>query len=130
MEFEKSKPTILIAEDDVPTNRLFQIYLKSEFKGKVVSAYNGDQAVEQCQVHEPELILMDVNMPYKDGITAIKEIRASGYENPIVVITAYPETKKECLKAGADILIPKPVGKAEFLKQLDKILKDTEKLTC
>ena len=121
---------IIIADDDIPTTKLFQFYLKkSGFKGEIVPAYNGIEAIEQCWSHHPELIFMDINMPFKDGITAIEEIRAGGFTNPIVVITAYPESEKRCFEAGANAVVSKPVSKEVFLNQVEKFFKTIEKVT-
>ncbi|MCH8011548.1 MAG: response regulator [Candidatus Marinimicrobia bacterium] len=121
MAYKMSISKILIVEDDIPTNRLFQFFLKSNFDGEIISAHDGYEAVEKCIEHQPELIFMDINMPYKDGITAIQEIRTSGYTNPIVVISSYSDsTKKKCYDAGADAVITKPIAREDFLGLVKK----------
>lgn len=112
---------ILIAEDDIPTNRLFQFFLKSNFDGEIISVYDGYEAVEKCIEQQPELIFMDIDMPYKDGITAIQEIRTNGFTNPIVVISSYSDSrKKKCYDAGANAVIIKPIGREDFLSLIKK----------
>ena len=127
MKSKKLNAKVLIADDDIPTTKLFRFYLKnSGFNCEVIPAHNGVEAIEQCWSHLPEIIFMDINMPYKDGITAIEEIRAGGFTNPIVVITAYPESEERCLKAGANAVVSKPVSRENFLKQFKKFCKNVK----
>ena len=132
----KLSQTVLIVEDDIPTNKLFQYYLssglrgKSEFEGEIIAVYDGKQAVEQCRIHAPELIFMDLNLPVKDGISAIEEIRSSGFTNPIIVITNFARVATEtCYKVGADVVMSKPVSKRGFIRQFKKFYKGSEKST-
>ena len=123
MNLEELAATILIADDDIPTTKLFSLYLKnSGFSGEIIPAYNGIEAVEKCWLYYPELVFIDINMPFKDGISAIEELRAGGFTHAIVVITSYSEFEKQCLAAGADVVLSKPVSRDEFLKQVKKFL--------
>lgn len=123
MNLDELDTKILIAEDDLMCNLLFQNYLKSGFKGKILTAYNGIEAVEKCLKHQPELVFMDINMPYKDGINAIKEIRADGFQNPIVVITAFGDrTREQCYEVGADLVVQKPIARDKFNGLVKKYL--------
>jgi hypothetical protein len=70
-----------------------------------------------------DLILMDVSMPIKDGISATKEIRAKGYNLPILALTAHAmnEEKKTCIDAGMNDFISKPVRAQELKLILDSL---------
>ena len=112
---------ILIVEDDIPPNRLFHFFLKSNFDGEIISAYDRNDAIEKCIEHQPELIFMDIDMPYKDGITAIQEIRTGGFTNPIVIISSYNDSiKMKCYDAGADAVITYSIEREDFLGLVKK----------
>jgi len=110
---------ILIADDDININKLFKYYLKTVFQGTVLSAFDGEDALNKCLSNSPDLLLLDIKMPIMDGITVIKELRAKNFSAPIIVITAYDtHLSQECYKAGADIVILKPVIREEFINNL------------
>ncbi len=130
MNKEEKKPLVLIVEDDKAVNKLFEFYLRSEFNGTILSAYDGVSGVEKCLKYQPDVVFMDIKMPFKDGITAIQELRDAGFQNPIFVFTAYNDTLTErSLEAGANVVIPKPVWRDEFLKQFRRFYKVDEKLS-
>lgn len=114
--------SVLIVDDDKGINTLFEFYLKtSGFKGKILKAYNGQEAIEVCKNQEPSLIFMDIQMPVVDGISATKIIRGLGYKNPILIVSAWAELEQErCMAAGASAVIHKPVVKDELLLHFKK----------
>jgi DNA-binding response OmpR family regulator len=120
-EDEKLDGIILIADDDININNLFKYYLKTVFKGTVLSAFDGLDALNKCLNNSPDLVFLDISMPIKDGIVVIKELRAKNFGAPIIVITAHEkDLRQECFEAGADIVIPKPVIRQEFINNLFK----------
>ncbi len=114
-------PLILIVEDNEANISTFSSYLIA--KGyRLLVARDGREAVEITKVHQPELILMDIQMPFMDGLEAIRQIRldSSLAEIPIIALTALAMTgdREKCLEAGANDYLTKPVK----LKQLVKII--------
>jgi signal transduction histidine kinase/ActR/RegA family two-component response regulator len=104
---------ILLAEDD-PVNQEVAIALLREVAGLSVDvAQDGARAVAQARDHRYALVLMDIQMPEMDGITATRLIRLMpGCENlPIIAMTgnAFAEDEKECLDAGMSAVVHKPV---------------------
>lgn len=106
---------ILIVDDD-PTN-LFVLdeFLQSEGYN-TITATNGAEAVEQFNLHTPNLILMDLSMPVMDGFEATRQIFAKVAAGEIVqpVILAVsanvtPEWRESCLKIGMEDFIEKPI---------------------
>ncbi len=120
---------ILLAED-IAINREIVITLLEETLVKIDCAETGLEALDMfCQ--DPglyDLILMDVQMPQMDGITATQEIRALGTENalavPIVAMTAnaFKEDAEACLRAGMNDHLGKPVDIDELIAVIEKYL--------
>ncbi|MGB8688343.1 MAG: PAS domain S-box protein, partial [Microcoleus sp.] len=116
-----SNPLILLAEDNEATISTVSSYLRA--KGyRILLAKNGQEAIALAQSENPNLILMDIQMPGIDGIEAMRQIRL--YPNlvdvPIVALTALAMTgdRDRCLEAGANDYMTKPVK----LKQLAAII--------
>jgi CheY-like chemotaxis protein len=105
--------------DDVATNRqLVAAVLKAQGHDATM-AVDGDEAVELAAGGRFDLILMDVNMPRMDGLTATRTIRAGGGPNartPIVALTAnaFPEEIAACLEAGMSGHLAKPIDIARL----------------
>ena len=108
---------VLIVDDDLGLVRLLEFYIKSSgFKGEILSANNGQEAIDFCKEKFPGIIFMDVHMPGVNGILATRAIRGMGYKNPILIVSSWAEIERErCLAAGADGLILKPVTRDDFV---------------
>ncbi len=108
--------TVLIADDQPDMLR----FLKSELAPhyNIIEATDGQQAVDKAAAFTPDIILLDMMMPEKDGIQAAREIRAApATQNvPIILITAHvdEETKLNALRAGASDFLPKPFSTTEL----------------
>ena len=117
---------IMIA-DDSDSVRLVLKDIVSIGKFELVGeAINGDQAVEKFNALKPDLLLLDLAMPKKDGLTVIKEIKASHPEAKIIVVTAAGDQKiiNECLQQGARSYISKPFDFANVISTIKSSLKD------
>jgi len=104
--------TILIVEDTEDT-RFFMKFLLEHNGYLVLEAANGFEAIEVTKLKHPELILMDMSMPFMDGLTATRLIRALEVDGnvPIIAVTAkaMKGDRQKCLEAGASDYITKPV---------------------
>ena len=110
--------TILICDDQPDIVNALKIYLAPEGY-RILTAYNGQEALELVRQEELSLILMDVMMPRMDGITATAKIRE--FSNvPILFLTAKSETQDMVLglNTGADDYITKPFEPAEVLARV------------
>lgn len=119
---EKSKQTILIAEDDEINFAYFKALLTHDLI-EIIHASNGIEAIEKCQSHpEIELVLMDLKMRDMDGFEATTRIKSFRKHLPIIAITAYSEVedKEMAMQAGCDEFITKPVKKDFLLKKLEE----------
>jgi CheY-like chemotaxis protein len=120
----KDIPMILMAEDNMANIQTIGGYL--EAKGyNMQYAYNGQVAVTLARQLQPSLILMDIQMPVMDGLTAIKKISAdiAMKDIPIIALTALamPGDRERCLAAGATEYISKPVKLKELLVLVEKL---------
>ena len=112
---------VLVAEDSPDTRRLLLVYLRQAgATGEV--AENGQAAVARAigawRSGRPyDLILMDVQMPQMDGVTATSVLRAHGYRGRIVALTAnaMEADRQRCMAAGCDGFLTKPIQSAAFL---------------
>jgi len=69
---------------------------------KLLTAGNGDDAIEVCLEKQPDLVLMDINMPGLDGFAATRQLRDKGFQAPIIVLTGSEEEddRKQAMAAG------------------------------
>lgn len=115
-------PLILLAEDNEANINTTTAYLKAKGYNLIV-ANNGTEAVNLSTSANPDLILMDVQMPQLDGLEAIRQIRHNPdlANVPIVAITALamPGDRERCLAAGANEYISKPIR----LSQLSQLIR-------
>lgn len=86
----------------------------------VAEAGTGEEAIEKAKTLRPDLILMDIDLPGMDGISATRSLKAELPEIPIVILTVYDNTDKlfEAIKAGAQGYLVKNIRLVELLSQL------------
>lgn len=124
---KKTNQKILLAEDNEDTKHLIKtILINAGYE--VTTVANGLQAVEKAEKAWKNndafsVILMDISMPEMDGYTATKKLREQGYPKIIIALTAYSteNEENECLKAGCDLVITKPINKDFFLSSIHKL---------
>lgn len=119
--------SILVAEDNAINLQLTKSFLQNIIpSAEVLEAINGKEAIEIFRQKDPDIILMDIQMPEMNGFTATKEIRAeeSAVEIPIIALTAgsLPGEKEKCLKAGMSDFLAKPLLKETLATMLNKWL--------
>ncbi len=115
---------VLVAEDDIVNQQVTRRFLE-RLGCRVELADNGLRAVEFCAQSNIDLVLMDVQMPIMDGLTATREIRraeTTGRRVPIVALTASAMTDEldRCLAAGMDGLLTKPLQPLRLREMLDR----------
>ena len=115
---------VLIVEDDEAIATGLCLNLKLEgFQPSV--AGDGQQALEVIHRDRPDLILLDIGLPGKDGITVIEELRAAQDRTPVIVVSARggEYDKVAALKLGADDYVTKPFALAELVARIDAVLR-------
>jgi len=91
---------------------------------QVVTAYDGDTALRRVADESPDLILLDLAMPGRDGVDVCREVRRSS-DVPIIVLTGETDelAKVEALDAGADDYVTKPFGRQELLARIRAVMR-------
>ncbi|GAB6085188.1 response regulator transcription factor [Alkaliphilus crotonatoxidans] len=109
---------ILVVDDNIQLVETISIYLENA-GFQVFQSYNGKCALDYLNLHEIDLIIMDIMMPEKDGISVTKELRAKD-NIPIILLSAKSEEKDkvEGLDSGADDYITKPFSKDELIARV------------
>ena len=115
VSIERNKLTILVAEDNASNYKLFESILKYDYH--LIHAWDGMEAVEMFREHNPQIVLMDINMPVMDGYEATREIRKFSAKIPIIAVTAfaYASDEQKVMESGFDGYMPKPIN-AKLLK--------------
>lgn len=118
---------ILIVEDKPASRELLRTVLEQQGY-EVVEAENGEEALARLRESVPDLVLMDLQMPARNGYDVLKEIRKdSRLDNlPVVAVTAnaMPEDRDKVLAAGFTGYIAKPVALARLREEVNRLLKD------
>jgi signal transduction histidine kinase len=111
-----NSPTLLVADDEPDMLRYLKSQLMTHYR--VVEAVDGQQAIEKASQFLPDIILLDMMMPEKDGLQACREIRqrTSTQSIPVILLTARAdeETKMAALSAGASDFLTKPFSSTEL----------------
>lgn len=113
---------ILLAEDEKELSRAVKTVL--EAKGYEVNAvFNGEEAIHASKEGVFDIFIMDIMMPVKDGIEALKEIRAGGDNTPALFLTAKAQVEDRVtgLEAGADDYLTKPFAMAELIARIQSM---------
>jgi signal transduction histidine kinase len=124
-------PTVLVADDEPDMLRFLKSQLSSLYH--VLEAVDGQQAIDKATQFLPDLILLDMMMPEKDGLQACREIRerTATAGIPVVLLTARAdeETKLAALAAGASDFLAKPFSSTELHVRI-KNLVESHKYQC
>lgn len=115
---------IMIADDSDAIRMVLKDILEIGHHELVAEATNGVEAVEKFNEKKPDLLLLDMAMPKKDGISALKEILVTYPNAKIVMVTASDNasTMTECINSGALAYLLKPFNFEDVLKTITKIL--------
>ncbi|NEQ75511.1 MAG: PAS domain S-box protein [Okeania sp. SIO2C9] len=120
-----TSPLILLAEDNEANITTVLSYLRAK-KYRLIVAKSGEEAIALAQSQNPDLILMDIQMPGMDGLEAIKNIRHDPnlVDIPIVAMTALAMTgdRENCLAAGANNYLSKPVKMKKLANTIQELL--------
>ena len=115
--------SILIVDDDINLCTVLKEEL-TEVGYEVDYAINGDDAITYVDLHNVELILLDLKMPEKDGFDVLRELKEKRVDVKVIVLTAYADVKGaiESARMGASDFINKPYDFDELLITIRKVL--------
>ena len=127
----EKRAKILLVDDDVDFVESTKTILESK-PYEVIVASNGDEALQKARAEKPDLILLDVIMPVKDGFTAAEQLKKDPQLSkiPTLMLTAFAEKSKETsilvsrgFTLETEDYIDKPVTPEELLARVEKHLK-------
>ena len=123
MEENRNSYKMLVADDDPNVHQSLNAYFRREGY-QMISAYDGDQAVQYARLQRPDLVILDIMMPGMDGLMVCREIRKSS-NVPIIMLTAKGDEfdKLLGLEMGADDYITKPFSPREVLARIKAVLR-------
>lgn len=121
-------PNILIADDEVEMRKNIIEYCNRSIYCNFDEAEDGEKTIEAVNNNPYDIILLDIRMPKKNGISVMDEIRSNTENMVILVITAWDSDllAKECEKRQVEC-IPKPFSMKFLLERISQILKDRNK---
>ncbi|MBW3595433.1 MAG: response regulator transcription factor, partial [Actinobacteria bacterium] len=119
-------PFRTVLADDVFDLR-FMVKLALERSGRfevVAEAENGDEAVALAKQHQPDLVLLDVSMPVKDGLEALPDIRSVSPNAKVVMLSGFEASRlaATALESGASAYLEKGIPPRELVNELLKVL--------
>jgi signal transduction histidine kinase len=118
-----SNKRILVAEDNLINQEIIKLMLETT-KAQICLAENGRQVIQQVTAFQPDLILMDVQMPEMDGVSATKVLRELQLKIPIIMLTANisGDDIESYLIAGANDVLAKPTDLSQLYLKLSHYL--------
>ncbi len=120
---------ILAVDDEKHIVRLVQINLQKEGY-EVITANNGQEALDKIAAEKPDMVIMDVMMPQMDGFEALKILKSKPETAtlPVIMLTAKAQDADvfEGWKSGADLYLTKPFNPSELMSFVKRILRDRE----
>ena len=119
--------TILIVEDNAKNMKLVRDILRH--KGwQTLEAVTGEEGVRLALEHKPALVLMDIQLPDIDGITALRRIREHAALDavPVLAVSAsvMPDEQQQIVSSGFDAYLTKPISLKPFIATVERFLKD------
>lgn len=114
----------IMVADDAQFMRMRVCKLLIEHGYEVIEVTNGEAAVQTYCHTNPDAVLMDITMPYKDGLTALAEIRHFDPQAKVIMLTALGQQALvfEAFQMGAKDFLVKPYDPERILKTLEKVL--------
>ena len=119
-------PVVLVVDDNQQNLELLQAYLE-DIDCHIVTAYDGQQALDAISSQPPDLVLLDVMMPKMSGFEVCRRIKNNPQTEdiPVIMVTALSEFRdiERGIDSGTDDFISKPVNKLELLTRVQTMLK-------
>ncbi|MFS0863059.1 response regulator transcription factor [Fredinandcohnia sp. 179-A 10B2 NHS] len=121
---------VIIVDDELLERKALSKIISTEFPDVEVidEAPNGRVAIEKAQLHQPDLMLMDIKMPGIDGVEAVKQIKELLPDTKFIMVSAFNtfEYAKEVMKQGVKDYILKPSRKEDILASVERVKGEIE----
>jgi signal transduction histidine kinase len=119
--------TLLLVDDEEANLDLLEVLLEGEGYTSIIRTTDARQAIPLWERHAPDLVLLDLHMPHRDGFAVLRDIRdrtAPDDYHPVLVLTAdaTPEAKERALSTGAKDFLNKPIDATEALLRVHNLL--------
>lgn len=115
----------LVIEDNIQNMYMIAFLLES-YGYKVLQAFSGLEGIQKAKADEPDIILLDIQLPQMDGYTIARKLREieSLQTTPIIAVTSYamPGDKEKALESGATGYIEKPINPDTFVSEMEAFL--------
>jgi CheY-like chemotaxis protein len=113
---------ILLVEDEENVCLLYTMELEADGH-EVVLAHNGKEAIEKVREHDPDLVIMDINLPEKmDGIESMSKILAEDNSIPVIINTGYTQYKSDFMAWAAEEYVVKSGDLTPLKEAIDRVL--------
>lgn len=120
--------SVLIVDDEPLTQDLLRLMLEPA-GFRVTGAEHGLEALQKIKESKPDIMILDVMMPYMDGITVCKEVRGNveTADLPIIMLSGktHLNAVEEGLQAGANRYLAKPMSRTDLIRNLQEVLAET-----
>ncbi|MBE6890197.1 MAG: response regulator [Oscillospiraceae bacterium] len=118
-----SELKVLVCDDSILIRKKMNDLLKKAGVAEVIEANDGMQSVEMYKEHKPDIVFMDIVMPLKTGLDALKEIKAFDADAKVVMVSTIGTQAHlvDAIKAGAFEFLQKPIKAEDIVKVFDKI---------
>ena len=121
------KKRVLVVDDEAAILRIIRTSLRV-FGYDVVTSESGEEALKLVESEKPDIMLLDVLMPGKNGFETLKELRAKS-DLPVIVFSARSSSRDEAFRLGANDFVAKPFTPEEMVKRISAILKSNTQET-
>lgn len=116
-------PRVILIEDDALVRKLLEKCLIAS-GWDVLAMKDGRDLHKQVQRFTADLLLIDMGLPYIDGLSLVESLRARGINTPVMMLTAYdlPHLRATVHGSGANDLVQKPYDQEELLRRMERLL--------
>ncbi len=117
----ESKKKILVVDDEESIHLLYREELEEEGY-QVISAMSGEEGLKLFQEEQPDLVILDINMPGMDGIEVLRQMKQMKPDVPVILSSAYPEYKQDLASWASDDYIVKSFNLDELKNSVKRHL--------
>ena len=115
---------VFVVDDSIVARKMLRDLLEKNGHIVVGEAGNGQEAIDNFQSYSPDLITLDITMPIKNGVEALREIKALAPNMKIIMTSASGQKEKitECIRLGASDFVQKPYDQEHILQTIAKVM--------